>query len=64
MTATDAQIETLALLDEKYEALFGYPIPAMELPSDPDAQIRIVRECIAQRSEAPIAQLIPPGSYT
>ena len=64
MAATDAQIKTLARLDEEYEALFGYPIPTMELPHDPDARIRIVGACIAQRSEQPIAQLIPPGSYT
>lgn len=65
MRATDAQMKTLGQLEREYMAIFGYRIPRMMfLGRDPDTQIRIVRECIEQRSEAPMMRLIPPGSFT
>ena len=64
MAATDAQIKTLVRLDREFKAVFGERIPGMELPHDPAARIRIVRECIEQRSMEPIQRLRPPGSYT
>lgn len=62
MNDDDIDWEAFADLSQRYEARFGERPPLREMPPDPEAQIRAIRQALDDGQ--PYRSTIPEDAYT